>query len=194
MASFAEFADANQNGFSIVVVKAPISEAAAFFEALPEVVAYNRLVEIGEVIKDGEDGTLRNPDGSYLQITAHPDKRTSYLVGVSGSDWCVLYRTLEWAQGEDCRWVQTAAEATSKALETEAISISGSYVCDCWVYSAGETTKKLSGVDPDKVAKLFAEHGIEVPGCTIAGDPAKLLATASEAEQVSDAYELQLVV
>jgi hypothetical protein len=191
MASFAEFAERNINGYSFVAVKASPDAVADVMEEQPDVVGYERTCTIGTIVR--EDGVPRHTDGSYLQIAAYPDKRTSYLIQREGSPWCVLLRTVDWVQTDDCDWVQAVAKLLAERLNTTAISVAGSYACDMRLFEGAKLEKKKSG-DLDQVAKLLIDYNIAIADCSIAEDPARLFATEEVATKVKTAHRMDLRV
>jgi hypothetical protein len=193
MATFAEFAERNINGYSFVAVKASPEAVADLIEKQPDVTGYERGSKIDPIVRDPKDGAPRHPDGSYLQIAAYPDKRTSYLVQSQDSDWCILLRTLDWAQSEDCAWVQAIAKLLAERLNTTAISIDGDYACDLRIFEGSKLVKKKSG-DLDKIVALIAEYNLDIPDCSIAEDPPRLFATQDVAAKVKTAHRIELRV
>ncbi len=69
MGSFSDLAKDNENGFSIVAVRAKPDEVARVLEGLADTTEYQRAPAIGEVVIDA-DARFKHPDGSYLEITA----------------------------------------------------------------------------------------------------------------------------
>ena len=193
MATFAEFAESNINGYSFVAAKASPDAIAGVLEKQPDVLSYERDCSVDTIVRNSEDGVPRHPDGSYLQIAAYPDKRTSYIVQTEGSQWCVLLRTVDWVQTDDCDWVQDVAKLLATRLSTTAIAVAGDYACDVRVFEATKLAKKKSG-DLDQVAKLLAEYKIDIPDCSIAEDPARLFATNDVAKSMKAAHRIELSV
>lgn len=193
MSTFAEFAEGNINGYSLVAVKASPDAVAALMEKQPDVTCYERAGKIDPIVRDPKSGATLHPDGSYLQIAAYPDKRTSYLVQNEGSEWSILLRTLDWAQSEDCAWVQTVAKLLADSLNTTAISVAGDYACDLRIFEGSKLVKKKSG-DLDKIAAMLVEYNLDIPDCAIAEDPARLFATEDVAAKVKTAHRMELRV
>jgi hypothetical protein len=166
---------------------------AAEIEKQPDVIHYHRACKIDTITRDPATGVPRHTDGSYLTISAFPDKRTSYLVQSKCSAWCVILRTVDWCQEVDCDWVQDVAKRLAARLNTTAISISGDYTCDLRIFEASKLVKKKGG-ELDQIAKIIGEYGIDVPDCSIAEDPPRLFATKNVADGVELAHRLELKV
>jgi hypothetical protein len=192
--TFLKFAKENADGWSLVAVRAPLRKIAPLLQSDALVLEYQPAATLG-VISKGEDGLSYDADGEMVSLTPVPGRRTCFAVQPSGSDWCILFRTVYWVQLEDIEWVQKAAQSLSSRLETTTVASSGGeHGCLCSVYEAGKEKRKLSGVDRKKIASSFDELGISLPLCFIGGNPPNLLATSKVIKSIEQADRFEMKV
>jgi hypothetical protein len=147
----------NQQGYSFMVVRAPIEDVAKKLKARPCVANYEEKVK-----------TLRMKDDVGVQ----PDEkvRQTFLLQMRATpDWSVLLQTVHWFHSCDSIMVTALACALSKELKTLAAAawdddFSGSSLVVC---EKGKQKEAVSDEDEEDgwvgFYEFFYEHGIFVP-------------------------------
>lgn len=172
----------DQQGYSFMVVRAPIEEVAKKLKARPGIAKY-------------EDGIkpLRMKAGVDIQ----PDEKTrqTFLLQMrSAPEWSVLVQTVHWFQNCDATMVTALACALSKDLRTLAAAawdddFSGSSLIIC---EKGKQKKTISDETEEDgwvgFYEFFYENGIFIPETFIGidGSPARLYLADPAAVQRAD--------
>jgi len=168
----------DQQGYSFMVVRAPIEQVAKKLKARPGVAKYEESVK-----------PLRMKDNAGVQ----PDEkiRQTFLQLCASPEWCVLLQTVHWFHSYDAIMVTALACALSKELETLAAAawdddFSGSSLVVC---ENGKQKEAVSDEDEEDgwvgFYEFFYEQGISLPKSFIGtgkgratlyvADPAQLL-------------------
>lgn len=165
----------NQQGYSFMVVRAPLEAVAKALRTQPGVAKYNEKIKAEKMQED-------------VGIEAAEGIRHTFLLQMRESpDWTVLVQTVHWFQSCDAVMVTALAAALSKSLNTIAAGawdddFSGSSMV---IYEKGKQQRLISDESEDvgweEYYLFFYEEGIVVPEAFI-GAKGKAGATLHLAE------------
>ena len=175
----------DQQGWSVMAVRAPIEEVSKALGKRPGVVARTENVKALKMKKD-------------LGIQPAEETRDAFLVKFKKSDWPVLIQTAHWFKSCDAVMVTALACALSKELKTTAMAawdddFSGSTMIVC---EKGKRTQTVSD-ESDGWEAMYAfcyERGIYLPNCFIAGDGKKAALHVEKPAEVERADHVVLSV
>jgi hypothetical protein len=178
----------DQQGYSFMVVHAPIEDVAKKLRARPSVVKYEESVK-----------ALRMKEDVGIQ----PDEnvRQTFLVQMRGTpDWSVLVQTVHWFHSCDSIMVTALACALSKELKTLAAAawdddFSGSSLVIC---EKGKQKEAISDEDEEDgwvgFYEFFYEHGIFVPKSFIGTEDGRATLYFADLTKVQRADQIALRV
>jgi len=175
----------DQQGWSVMAVRAPIAEVAAALGRRAGVLARTENVRPLKMTED-------------LGVEPSEEKRDAFLVKFKKSDWTVLIQTVHWFKSCDAVMVTALACALSKELETTAMAawdddFSGSTMIVC---EKGERTQTVSD-ESDGWEAMYAfcyEQGIYLPNCFIASEGGKAALHVENPAEVERADHVVLSV
>ncbi len=178
----------NQQGYSFMVVRAPIEDVAKKLKARPSVTEYEESVKV-----------LRMKDDVGIQ----PDEkvRQTFLLQMRGTpDWSVLVQTVHWFHSCDSIMVTALACALSKELQTLTAAawdddFSGSSLVIC---EKGKQKEAVSDEDEEDgwvgFYEFFYEHGIFVPRAFIGTEDGRATLYVAEPAKVQRADQIAFKV
>ena len=178
----------NQQGYSFVVVRAPIEDVAKKLKERPGVANYEENVK-----------ALRMKDDVGIQ----PDEkvRQTFLLQMRATpDWSVLVQTVHWFHSCDSIMVTALACALSKELKTLAAAawdddFSGSSLVIC---EKGKQKKAVSDEDEEDgwvgFYEFFYEYGIFVPQSFIGTEDGRTTLYVADPAKVQRADQIALRV
>ena len=147
----------NQQGYSFVVVHAPIQDVALKLKPRPGVAQYQEGVKVARMKKD-------------IKVEADEKVRHGFLVQMRATpEWSVLIQTVHWFHSCDSVMCTALACALSRELRTRAAAawdddFSGSSLIIC---ENGKQQAAISDEDEEQgwegFYEFFYEHGIYLP-------------------------------
>lgn len=180
----------DQQGYSYLVVRAPIESVAKALKSRKSVAKYEPNVKPLKMKHD---------------IGVQPDekRRHTFLLQMRNTpDWCALIQTVHWFQSCDAVMVTALASALSKELKTIAAAswdddFSGSSLIICENGKQKESISEEGGDEEDGWVdsyEFFYEQGIYLPQCFIEVDKGASNLYVADPKQVERADRVELKV